>query len=74
METDIEALMTSHLKPCPHCGCVGYHMWAGSGQCPGVQDNLKSLLSRAADALENANPGWPKFHAGLIAELRKAAQ
>ena len=42
------------------------------------QDNaiieLKALLTRAADALENANPGWPKFHAGLIAELRKAAE
>jgi hypothetical protein len=22
--------------PCPYCGNIGYHMWAGSGGCPGA--------------------------------------
>jgi hypothetical protein len=22
--------------PCPYCGNIGYHFWAGSGGCPGA--------------------------------------
>jgi hypothetical protein len=22
--------------PCPYCGHIGYHMWAGGGGCPGA--------------------------------------
>jgi hypothetical protein len=71
-------------RPCPYCGCIGYHTWAGEGTCPGanIQDEaysealneikqLKALLLRAADALEDLRgPGWKRE---LIAELRKAA-
>jgi len=66
------------VSVCPHCGGKGGHFWAGSGQCPGMQedkDNLKSLLNRAADALEPLNEIYPQQkRTNLIDELRKAAQ
>jgi hypothetical protein len=53
------------------------HFWAGSGGCPGVKedkDNLKSLLSRAADALEWPGQLLQSDFRKLIDELRKAAE
>ena len=34
--------------PCKHCGYIGYHLWAGSGLCPGLtvedQDMPESMF------------------------------
>jgi hypothetical protein len=27
--------------PCPYCGKIGYHMWAGEGGCPGAEIQSK---------------------------------
>jgi len=39
--------------PCPYCGCVGYHTWAGTGGCPGAanereRDQIAAATIRAA--------------------------
>jgi hypothetical protein len=26
----------NQASPCPYCGNIGYHMWAGGGGCPGA--------------------------------------
>ena len=36
------------IMPCKHCGYIGYHLWAGSGLCPGLtvedQDMPESMF------------------------------
>jgi len=67
---------------------LGRHIWAGSGQCPGIEKDkdaenqrLKVLCARAADALKDLDrfafycwSARDEKLSELIAELRKAAQ
>jgi hypothetical protein len=42
----------TQASPCPYCGVIGYHMWAGGGGCPGAvsereRDAAAALYLRA---------------------------
>ena len=45
--------------PCPYCGCVGHHIWAGSGGCPGaVSERDRDGYAAQALRLQAASLGY----------------